>query len=157
MQAITPFLWFNNEAERAVRFYTSIFPKSKILATSYYTEGSLGKPGSVMTIKFRILDQEFIALNGGPVFKFNESVSFVVNCHNQKEVDNYWRKLSAGGKKVQCGWLKDKFGVSWQVVPTALTELIASDDEEKNERVMNAMLKMVKLDIKTLQRAAAGK
>lgn len=157
MQPITPFLWFNDEAERAARFYTSIFPNSKILATSYYTKGSPGKPGSVMTVKFQIMGQEFVALNGGPLFKFNQAISFVVNCRTQKEVDYYWRKLSAGGKKVQCGWVRDKFGMSWQVVPTALTNLIASDDEEQNERVMRAMLKMVKLDSKVLERAAAGK
>lgn len=157
MPVITPFLWFNNNADTAARFYVSVFPNSKILSTSHYTEGSPGKPGSVMTVEFRILGQEFTALNGGPLFKFNEAISFVVNCRTQKEVDYYWRKLSAGGKKVQCGWLRDKFGVSWQVVPDALEELMAAGDEGAKERVMKAMLKMVKFDIKKLERAAKGK
>ena len=157
MQNITPFLWFKDQAEPAVRFYASIFKGTKIIEMSRYSKGSPGKSGTVMTVKFRILGQEFVALNGGPVFKFNPAISFVVNCRTQKEVDYYWRKLSAGGKKVQCGWLEDKYGVSWQVVPVILTELMVNDDVEKVERATKAMLKMVKLDIKKLQRAAAIK
>lgn len=157
MQNINPFLWFNHQAEEAARFYTSVFKGSKILEIIPYSKGAPGKPGSVMTVKFRILGQEFVALNGGPVFKLTPAISFVVNCKTQKEVDYYWRKLSAGGKKVQCGWLEDKFGVSWQIVPTVLLKLIASKDPLKAERVTRAIMKMVKLDIKTLQRAAVKK
>ena len=163
MQKITPFLWFNDNAEEAVKFYTSIFKKSKIGKIARYPDGgekTTGRPaGSVMTIEFEIEGQEFIALNGGPIFKFNESVSFVVNCKTQVEVDHYWKKLTFGGKEVQCGWLKDKFGVSWQIVPTVLGELMSSKDAAKSERVMKAMLKMVKLDIKKLKQAynAVGK
>jgi predicted 3-demethylubiquinone-9 3-methyltransferase (glyoxalase superfamily) len=124
MQNITPFLWFKDQAEQAVRFYASIFKGGKILEISHYSKGSPGKPGTVMTVKFRIMGQEFVALNGGPVFKFNPAISFVVNCRTQKEVDYYWRKLSAGGKKVQCGWLEDKYGVSWQIVPVVLTMML---------------------------------
>jgi predicted 3-demethylubiquinone-9 3-methyltransferase (glyoxalase superfamily) len=162
MQKITPFLWFNDDAEEAVKFYKSIFRKSKIGKIARYDKAGekvAGRPaGSVMTIDFEIEGQEFIALNGGPHFKFNESVSFVVNCKTQAEVDYYWKKLTAdGGKEVQCGWLKDKFGVSWQVVPTVLGELISSRNAAKSQRVMEAMLKMVKLDIRKLKDAAKGK
>ena len=157
MQNITPFLWFNDQAEAAVRFYTSIFPQSKIMAVARYSKGSPGKPGSVMTVKFRILGQEFVALNGGPVFKFTPAISFVVSCRTQKEVDHYWRKLSAKGKKVQCGWLEDRYGISWQIVPMILPELLSGKDAAKIERVTAAMLKMIKLDIKRLQKAATGK
>jgi predicted 3-demethylubiquinone-9 3-methyltransferase (glyoxalase superfamily) len=162
MQKITPFLWFNDNAEEAVKFYTSIFKKSKTGKIARYNkagEKAAGRPaGSVMTIEFEIEGQKFIALNGGPHFKFNESVSFVVNCKTQAEVDYYWKKLTAGGgKEVQCGWLKDRFGVSWQIVPTVLGELLSARDAAKTQRVMEAMLKMVKLDIKTLKRAAAEK
>jgi len=161
MQKITPFLWFNDNAEEAVKFYKSIFKKSRIGKIARYDEAgekAAGRPaGSVMTIEFEIEGQEFIALNGGPHFKFNEAVSFVVNCGTQAEVDYYWRKLTAGGREVQCGWLKDKFGVSWQVVPTELNKLMSSKDAAKSERVMQAMLKMVKLDIKKLNAAARGK
>ncbi len=153
MQKITPFLWFNDNAEQAVKFYTSIFKKSKVLKVARYGDAGPGPKGSVMTIEFQIEGQEFIALNGGPHFKFNEAVSFVVNCKTQAEVDRYWKKLSAGGKEVQCGWLKDKFGVSWQIVPTVLGELMSSKDSAKSRRVMQAMLKMVKLDIKKLKDA----
>jgi predicted 3-demethylubiquinone-9 3-methyltransferase (glyoxalase superfamily) len=161
MPKITPFLWFDDQAEEAVKFYTSIFKNSKLLKTARYDEAAekaAGRPkGSVMTIEFEIEGQQFIALNGGPQFKFNEAVSFVVNCKTQAEVDYYWKKLSAGGKEVQCGWLKDKFGLSWQIVPTTLGELLSDKDATKSNRVMKAMLKMVKLDIKKLKDAYAGK
>ena len=161
MQKITPFLWFNDNAEEAVKFYTSIFKKSKIGKIARYDEAGekvAGRPaGSVMTIEFEIEGQDFIALNGGPHFKFNEAVSFVVSCKTQTEVDYYWNKLSAGGKEVQCGWLTDKFGLSWQIVPTILGELMSDKDPAKSQRVMEAMLKMVKLDINKLKAAYAGK
>jgi predicted 3-demethylubiquinone-9 3-methyltransferase (glyoxalase superfamily) len=160
MQKITPFLWFNHQAEEAAKFYTSIFRNSRIGSVARYGEEGkrlAGRPkGSVMTVDFEIGGVEFIALNGGPLFKFNESISFVVSCKTQSEVDYYWKRLSAGGKKVQCGWLKDKFGVSWQVVPTILGELMSSRDPGKSHRVTQAMLKMVKLDIRKLK-AAAGR
>jgi predicted 3-demethylubiquinone-9 3-methyltransferase (glyoxalase superfamily) len=157
MQNITPFLWFNDQAEAAVRFYLSVFKNSKILKVVRDSGGKPGKPGPVLTVMFRLLGEEFIALNGGPKFKFSPVISFVVNCRTQQEVDYYWRKLSAGGKKVQCGWLEDKYGVSWQIVPTVLPELLGDKDAGKAARVMQAMMKMIKLDIKTLQRAAAKK
>lgn len=161
MQKIHPFLWFNEEAEEAAKFYTGIFKNSRILHTSYYgksgEEVSGRKEGSVMTVSFVLDGQEFVALNGGSVFKFNEAVSFVVNCDTQEEVDYFWEKLTAaGGKEVECGWLKDKYGVSWQVVPKALGELMADKDNEKTERVMAAMLKMKKLDISKLNEAYNG-
>ncbi len=158
MQRITPFLWFDNQAEEAARFYTSVFNDSKIGKIARYDEAgekASGRPaGSVMTVEFQLEGQEFVALNGGPHFKFNEAVSFVVNCRTQAEVDKYWKKLSAGGKEVQCGWLKDKYGVSWQIVPTILGKLLSGKDPAKARRVMQAMLKMVKLDIRKLKQAA---
>ena len=158
MQKITPFLWFDHQAEEAVKFYTSIFKKSKIGKIARYDEAGAkasGQPaGSVMTIEFQLEGQDFVALNGGPHFKFNEAVSFVVNCRTQAEIDTYWSKLSAGGKEVQCGWLKDKYGLSWQIVPTVLGELLSRKNTAKSQRVMQAMLKMVKLDIKKLKQAA---
>ena len=161
MQKITPFLWFDDQAEEAVKFYASIFKNSKIGKIARYDKAGekvTGRPaGSVMTIEFQLNGQEFIALNGGPHFKFNEAVSFVVSCRTQAEVDYYWKKLSAGGSEGQCGWLKDKFGLSWQIVPTVLGELMSSKDAAKSQRVMEAMLKMVKLDVKKLQQAARGK
>ena len=157
MHNITPFLCFKHQAEAAVRFYTSVFKNSKIIKVTRHPRGSPGKPGSVMTMQFRLLGQEFVALNGGMVFNFTAAISFVVNCRTQAEVDYYWRKLSAGGKKVQCGWLEDKYGVSWQIVPTVLLELISDTDTEKAARVMQAMMKMTKIDIKRLERAAANK
>jgi predicted 3-demethylubiquinone-9 3-methyltransferase (glyoxalase superfamily) len=162
MQRITPFLWFNNDAEAAVKFYASIFKKSKIRKIALYDkvgEKASGQPaGSVMTVEFEIEGQEFIALNGGPIFKFNESVSFVVNCKTQQELDYYWKKLTAGGgKEVQCGWLRDKYGLSWQIVPTILSDLLVDRNAAKAQRVMKAMLSMVKLDIKMLKQAAKGK
>ena len=161
MQKITPFLWFNDNAEEAVKFYASIFKKSKIGKIARYDKAGekvAGRPaGSVMTIEFEIEGQDFIALNGGPHFKFNEAVSFVVSCKTQTEVDYYWNKLSAGGKEVQCGWLTDKFGLSWQIVPTILGELMSDKDPVKSQRVMEAMLKMVKLDIEGLKQAYVGR
>lgn len=161
MQKITSFLWFDNQAEEAANFYASIFKDSKIGRIASYGEEAAqktGRPkGSVMTIEFEIEGQDFIALNGGPHFKFTEAVSFVVSCKTQTEVDYYWNKLSAGGKEVQCGWLKDKFGLSWQIVPTILGELMSDKDPVKSQRVMEAMLKIVKLDINKLKAAYAGK
>ncbi len=160
MQKITPFLWFNNNAEEAVKFYISIFKNSKIRKIARYGEEGekvSGQPkGSVMTIEFQLEGQKFIALNGGPHFKFTEAISFVVSCQTQAEVDKYWRKLSAGGKEVQCGWLKDKYGLSWQIVPAILGELLSDKDAAKSHRVMQAMLKMVKLDIKKLKQASTS-
>jgi predicted 3-demethylubiquinone-9 3-methyltransferase (glyoxalase superfamily) len=154
---IIPFLWFDSQAEQAAKFYVSVFKGSSILDVARYPEGSNGTPGSVMTVRFRILGQEFAALNGGPLFKFTPAVSFVVRCRNQRELDYYWRRLSAGGEKVQCGWLRDRFGLSWQIVPDGLTELLAGNDPKKAERVMRAVMKMVKLDIGLLKKAAKGK
>jgi predicted 3-demethylubiquinone-9 3-methyltransferase (glyoxalase superfamily) len=158
MQKITPFLWFDNNAEEAVILYTSIFKNSKILSESRYGDAGPGPKGSVMVISFELNGQQFTALNGGPLFKFNESVSFVVNCETQAEVDEYWQKLTAnGGAESQCGWLKDKFGLSWQIVPTILSELVSSKDAVKSGRAMTAMLKMKKLDIQKLKDAYNGK
>jgi predicted 3-demethylubiquinone-9 3-methyltransferase (glyoxalase superfamily) len=152
-QKITPFLWFNDNAEEAANLYTSLFGDSRILATTRYGSAGPGPEGSVMTVKFQLEGQEFVALNGGPHFTFTEAVSFVVNCDSQQEIDLYWEKLSAGGEKSRCGWVKDKFGLSWQIVPTALTDLVTGDTE-RADRVMQALLQMDKLDLATLQRAA---
>ena len=156
MQKIVPFLWFNEDAEEAVRFYTLLFKDSKIVAlTRYGEEGAKASgrpPGTVMTVVFQLQGQEFIALNGGPHFRFTEAISFVVNCETQQEVDNLWEKLSEGGHKNRCGWLKDKYGVSWQIVPAALGKLM-SGDPEKSSRVMKALLQMDKIDIQRLQQA----
>jgi predicted 3-demethylubiquinone-9 3-methyltransferase (glyoxalase superfamily) len=157
MSKITPFLWFDNQAEEAVNLYTSIFKNSKIKEVSRYGEAGPGPAGSVMVVRFELDGQEFSALNGGPEFKFTEAVSFVVNCETQAEVDMYWEKLSAGGEESQCGWLKDKFGLSWQVVPTALSELASDPDPAKSQRVIQAMLQMRKIVIADLQRASEGK
>jgi predicted 3-demethylubiquinone-9 3-methyltransferase (glyoxalase superfamily) len=158
MQKITPFLWFDDNAEEAAKLYTSVFKNSKILGTTRYDDASskaAGRPkGSVMTVDMELDGQRFVALNGGPIFKFTEAVSFVVNCQTQEEVDHYWTRLSQGGEEGQCGWLKDRYGVSWQVVPTILIELLQDKDAEKAHRVMKAMLQMRKLDIKTLKDAA---
>ena len=160
MQKITPFLWFDDQAEEAVKFYTSIFKNSRIGKIARYGEEGeqiAGRPkGSVMTVEFQLDGQRFVALNGGPHFKFTEAISFVVNCKTQAEVDRFRRKLSAGGKEVQCGWLTDKYGLSWQIVPTVLGELLGDKDPAKSQRVMNAMLNMVKLDIKKLKQAHQG-
>jgi len=153
MQKITPFLWFDSHAEEAVNYYTSIFKNSKILNLARYGEGGPGPKGSVMTVHFELNGQEFIALNGGPYFKFNEAVSFLVNCDSQQEIDNYYSKLSEGGQEVQCGWVKDKYGLSWQIVPTILGKLLADSNAVKAQKVMEAMMQMKKLDIELLQKA----
>jgi predicted 3-demethylubiquinone-9 3-methyltransferase (glyoxalase superfamily) len=153
MQKITPFLWFDGKAEEAMNFYVSIFKNSKIVSATRYGEAGPGPKGTVMTAKFELDGQEFVALNGGPQFTFTEAISFVVNCATQQEVDEFWEKLSAGGEKSRCGWLKDKYGLSWQVVPTVLVEMLQDKDAEKSKRVMQAMLQMDKLDINTLKQA----
>jgi predicted 3-demethylubiquinone-9 3-methyltransferase (glyoxalase superfamily) len=158
MQRITPFLWFDDQAEDAAKFYTSVFRNSKVGKVFRYTKETAektGKPvGSLLIIEFELEGQKFVALNGGPQFKFNESVSFVVNCETQEEVDYFWEKLTAdGGEESQCGWLKDKFGLSWQVVPTVLIDMLHDKDSAKSERVMETMLQMQKIDIKTLKEA----
>ena len=154
MQKITTFLWFDGNAEEAVNFYVSIFKNSKIGNVSRYGDAGPGPKGSVLVVTFQLDGQEFMALNGGPKFKFTEAISLVVNCESQAELDVLWEKLSAGGSTSQCGWLKDKFGLSWQVVPTALGRLMADQDSAKADRVMAAVLQMTKLDIATLERAA---
>ena len=156
MQKITPFLWFDNNAEEAANFYVSVFKNAKLLKVARYGDAGPGPKGSVMTVEFELHGQEFVALNAGPSFKFTEAISFVVNCETQEEVDYYWERLSEGGEKSRCGWLKDKFGLSWQVTPTILGKLMADKDPEKSKRVMEAMLKMDKLDIEPLQRAYEG-
>ena len=153
MQKIIPFLWFDDQAEEAVKFYTSIFKNSKVGRISRYSGAGPGPRGKVMTVTFQLEGQEFTALNGGPEFPFTEAISFFVNCQTQEEVDYFWEKLSEGGEKGQCGWLKDKFGVSWQIVPTLLLELIDDPDAEKASRVTKAMLQMTRLDIRELKRA----
>jgi predicted 3-demethylubiquinone-9 3-methyltransferase (glyoxalase superfamily) len=160
-QKITPFLWFDDKAEEAAKFYTSIFKNSKIGKMIRYDEEAAqasGRPaGSVMTVEFQLEGQEFVALNGGPHFKFTEAVSFVVNCEAQEEVDYFWSKLSAGGEESRCGWLKDKFSLSWQIVPVVLIEMLADKDTAKAKRVMRAMLQMDKIDIPILKKAYGGK
>jgi predicted 3-demethylubiquinone-9 3-methyltransferase (glyoxalase superfamily) len=157
MQKITPCLWFDNQAEEAVKFYTSILKNSKIGKVARYGESGAkvsGRPkGTVMTVTFEIDGQEFMALNGGPLFKFTEAISLVVNCKTQQEIDDVWEKLSVGGEKGVCGWLKDKYGLSWQIVPTVLGEMMQDKDAEKTERVMKTLLEMTKLEIKKLQHA----
>ncbi|MDO8249734.1 MAG: VOC family protein [Rhodoferax sp.] len=153
MQKITPFLWFDTQAEEAMNFYISIFKNSKILSVNRYGEAGPGPKGSVMTASFLLDGQEFVALNGGPEYKFTPAISFVVNCETQEEVDAFWDKLSAGGRADQCAWLQDKFGVSWQIVPTVLVKLLSDPDPVKAQRVMAAMMKMKKIDIVALQRA----
>lgn len=156
MQKITPFLWFDNQAEEAMNFYVSIFKNSKILSINRYGEGAPAPKGTVMTANFLLDGQAFTALNGGPMFKFSPAISFVVHCETQAEVDEYWAKLSAGGKENQCAWLDDKFGVSWQIVPNALIELLSDPDPAKAGRVMQAMMQMTKIDIAALKRAYEG-
>jgi predicted 3-demethylubiquinone-9 3-methyltransferase (glyoxalase superfamily) len=155
IQKITPFLWFDHQAEEAAKFYVAIFPNSKIVKVVRYNEAGPGPAGSAMTVAFELDGQSFTGLNGGPHFKFTEAISFVVHCQTQDDVDHYWEKLSAGGAEVQCGWVKDKFGLSWQVVPTALPELLSDPDPKKAARVMKVMMGMKKLDIAALKRAAA--
>lgn len=153
MQKIAPFLWFDDQAEEAMNFYTSIFKSSKIGSVTRYGEGGPGPAGTVMTATFQLDGQEFMALNGGPQFKFTEAISLFVNCETQQEVDELWEKLSDGGEKGRCGWLKDKYGLSWQIVPTALGKMLQDKDAEKSKRVMKAMLQMDKIDIRTLEQA----
>jgi predicted 3-demethylubiquinone-9 3-methyltransferase (glyoxalase superfamily) len=155
MQKITPCLWFDGQAEDAANFYVSIFKNSRITAVSRYGDAGPGPKGSVMTVAFELDGQSFTGLNGGPMFKFTEAISMIVNCETQNEVDHYWGKLSAGGKTQQCGWLKDKFGVSWQIVPTALVELMCDKDPAKSQRAMQAMLQMTKIDIARLREPRA--
>ena len=157
IQRITPFLWFDTQAEDAAHFYVSTFKNSRIGSVASYDEEAAkaaGRPqGSVMTVAFELDGQEFIALNGGPLFKFTEAISLVVNCETQEEVDHFWKRLTAGGQEVQCGWLKDRFGVSWQIVPTVLGEMLQDKDRGKSRRVMAAMLKMKKINIDALKKA----
>ncbi|HEX8692451.1 MAG TPA: VOC family protein [Longimicrobium sp.] len=153
MPRITPFLWFDNQAEEAASFYCSIFPNSRIVKVARYGEAGPGPKGSVMTVELELDGQPFIALNGGPHFTFTEAVSFSVECKSQEEVDRYWAALADGGEEGPCGWLKDRYGLSWQVNPTALGEMLADPDPEKSKRVMEAMLQMKKIDIPTLERA----
>jgi len=153
MPRITPFLWFDTQAEEAARFYVSIFKNSKIVNVARYGEAGPGPKGSVMTVLFELDGQQFIALNGGPQFKFTEAISFSVNCQTQKEVDEFWQKLSQGGEEGPCGWLKDKYGLSWQINPVILGEMLSDPDPKKSRRVMEAMLKMKKIDIAALKKA----
>jgi predicted 3-demethylubiquinone-9 3-methyltransferase (glyoxalase superfamily) len=153
MQKITPFLWFDHQAEEAMHFYTSIFKNSKVGSVSRYGEAGPGLKGSVMSVTFELEGQQFFALNGGPHFSFTPAISFFVNCETQQEVDELWEKLSAGGEKNSCGWLRDKYGVSWQIIPSTLGKLLQDKDPEKSTRVMKAMLKMTKIDIEGLKRA----
>jgi len=156
MQTITPFLWFDGDAEEAMNFYVSIFRDSKVESVSRWGEGGPGPKGSVMTATFRLAGQKFMALNGGPQFKFTEAISLFVSCETQEEIDDLWEKLSEGGSKGRCGWLKDRYGLSWQVIPSVLGPLMGDPDPEKSKRVVAAMLQMTKLDIAALKRAHAG-
>jgi predicted 3-demethylubiquinone-9 3-methyltransferase (glyoxalase superfamily) len=157
VQKITPFLWFNDKAEEAMKFYTSIFKKSKIKTVTRYGEAGPGPKGTVMAASFMLEGQEFVALNGGPQFTFSPAISFVVNCRSQSEVDRLWEKLSAGGEKQQCGWLKDKYGVSWQIVPTIMDEMMKNGSREQIDRVSQAFLQMKKFDIAKLKEAYEGR
>ena len=156
MQKITPCLWFDTNGEEAAEFYTSVFPNSRIVSVARYGEAGPRAAGTVMTVNFELDGQAFVALNGGPDFTFSEAISFQVDCADQEEVDRYWSKLSEGGEEGPCGWLKDRFGVSWQVVPRALPELLGDPDREKSQRVMAAMLQMKKIEVDALERAAAA-
>jgi len=153
---ITPFLWFDKEAEDAAKLYTSLIPNSKINGVTHYGEAGPREPGTVMTVDFELNGQKFVALNGGPEFQFTEAVSFILSCETQDEVDDLWEKLSEGGEQGPCGWLKDRYGLSWQVVPTILEELIRDPDQERSQRVMAAMMQMGKIEIEPLKRAAEG-
>jgi predicted 3-demethylubiquinone-9 3-methyltransferase (glyoxalase superfamily) len=157
MQKIIPFLWFDGNAEEAMKFYTSIFKNSTVGEIRRCGDTGPGPKGSVLTVKFQIEGQEFMALNGGPHFKLTPAISFFVNCETQEEVDELWGKLLAGGKAMQCGWLADKFGISWQIIPKALGELMGDKDPQKSQRVMQAMMKMIKIDVEGLKRAYEGK
>jgi predicted 3-demethylubiquinone-9 3-methyltransferase (glyoxalase superfamily) len=152
-QKISPFLWFDHQAEQAAEFYVSIFPNSAVGEIARYTGAGPGPKGSVMTVVFQLDGQQFTALNGGPIFKFTEAISLVVNCETQEEVDMYWERLSEGGQEVECGWVKDKFGLSWQIVPVILIEMVQDKDSARVERVMKAMFQMKKLDIAGLEKA----
>lgn len=152
-KALTTCLWLDSEASEAAEFYTGIFPDSKIGRVGYYNEAGPGPAGSVMVVEFELSGQKFVALNGGPQFKFNEAISFQIPCADQDEVDYYWSKLTAGGEEVACGWLKDKYGLSWQVVPTVLIDMVSDPDTEKASRATSAMMKMTKFDIAALQEA----
>jgi predicted 3-demethylubiquinone-9 3-methyltransferase (glyoxalase superfamily) len=156
MKKITPWLWFDTEAEEAAQYYTSVFPNSRITEVTHYGSAGPREEGMVLTVAFELNGQQLVALNGGPDFKFTEAVSFEVACEDQEEVDRYWRTLSEGGEEGPCGWLKDKYGLSWQIVPTRLVELLGDPDREKAQRVMAAMLKMGKIEIDELERAAAA-
>src|SRR3984893_1618419 len=156
MQKITPFLWFDGKAEEAMKFYVSIFKNSKVGSVTRYGEAGPGPEGTVMSATFQLDGQDFFALNGGPQFKFTPAISLFVNCETQQEVDELWEKLSEGGEKQRCGWLKDRFGLSWQVIPSVLGDLLQDKDPEKSERVWTAMLQMDKMDIKVLQQAYQG-
>jgi predicted 3-demethylubiquinone-9 3-methyltransferase (glyoxalase superfamily) len=153
---IIPNLWFDTEAEEAAEFYISVFKNGRIVNVTHYTEGAPREAGMVMTVEFELNGQRFVGINGGPQFKFDEAVSFMISCEDQDEVDHYWEKLTEGGEEGPCGWLKDRFGLSWQVVPTGMEELFADPDKEKARRAMEAMLKMKKLDIAALRSAAEG-
>jgi predicted 3-demethylubiquinone-9 3-methyltransferase (glyoxalase superfamily) len=156
MPKITPFLWFNDEAEEAANFYVSVFRNSKVKAVTRYGDAGPGPKGSVMTVSLELDGQEFTALNGGPQFAFTEAVSFVVHCDTQQDVDEYWDKLTQGGRAVQCGWLKDKYGLSWQIVPKALPRLLQQTDPKKAQRVVQALMQMTKIDVAQLEQAAAS-
>jgi predicted 3-demethylubiquinone-9 3-methyltransferase (glyoxalase superfamily) len=156
MQKITPFLWFDTEAEEAARFYTSVFPNSRVGEITHYGSAGPLEEGLVLTVGFELEGQEFVALNGGPEFTFNEAISFQVMCETQEEVDRYWAALSEGGEEGPCGWLKDRYGVSWQITPSALPRLLSDPDTEKSQRVMAAMLEMGKIEVDELERAAAA-
>jgi len=153
MQKITPCLWFDDQAEEAARFYCSIFKNSKLGRITHYGEGAPRPKGTVMTVRFKLDGQQFLALNGGPEFKFNEAISLIVNCKTQKEIDRMWKKLSAGGQEVQCGWLKDQYGVTWQIMPSIIGKLMSDRNPERADRVMQALHQMKKLDIKQLKQA----
>jgi predicted 3-demethylubiquinone-9 3-methyltransferase (glyoxalase superfamily) len=157
MQKITTFLWFDDQAEEAAKFYTSIFPNSKILEMSHYGEGAPLPAGTVLVVRFLLDGQEFMALNGGPEFKFSEAVSLYIDCADQAEVDHYWSLLTDGGEESQCGWLRDRYGLSWQVVPSEMTKYIGGPDPERSARAMQAMMKMVKIDLDVLKKAYEGK
>jgi len=153
MARITPFLWFDRQAEEAADFYVSVFPNSRIKAVTRYGEAGPGPAGTVMTVEFELDGQLFLALNGGPVYRFNQAISFVVSCRDQGEIDAFWDRLTEGGKEIQCGWLTDKFGVTWQVVPEGIAELFGGRDPKKSAAAVRAMLPMKKLDVATLQKA----
>ncbi len=157
MQKIVPFLWFDTQAEEAAKFYVSLFKNSKMGAVTRYGDAGPGPKGTAMSVQFQLNGQDFHALNGGPIFKFTEAISMFVNCESQEEVDVLWEKLSEGGSKSQCGWLKDRYGLSWQVIPTALGKLLGDRDPAKSQRVMRAMLKMTKIEIEKLEQAYEGR